>query len=145
MVSIGTGNIKMKSIYKIALLTAGAIALLNKVKGIGVVPGWRKAQKIKIENTKHDRRQKLNDEDKQKMRELRARFGYSYNQLADMFGVSKRLAIFVCNPNIYERAKKMFAERHASGRYDPTKEEWAAIMREHRNYKAGLYFRGEIH
>lgn len=138
----------MKTETKIALIATGVAALCvlrKKQKGIGVVKGYRKAQKIKIENTKYDRRQKLTDEDRAKMRKLREKFGYSYNELADMFGVSKRLAIFVCNPDKYERAKKMSAERHASGRYDPTKEEWAETMRKHRNYKAGLYFQGKIH
>ena len=138
----------MKQSSKIALGVAAGITILLCIRkrniGIGTIPGYRKAQKIRIDNTIYDRRQKLSEEDKKRMRVMREKNGLSYQQLADLFGVSKRLAIFVCNPDIYERVKKMNAERHASGRYDPTKEEWAKTMRDHRNYKAGLYFEGKI-
>lgn len=58
--------------------------------------------------------------------------------------LAKKLIIMVCNPDIAERNRKASIERHREGRYTPTKEEWAATMREHRQYKEKLYKEGKI-
>ena len=104
-----------------------------------------KSEKINIQNTIYDRRQKLSNDQKEYMRWLREEYGYSYQQLADMFGVSKRLAIFICKPETLEKVRAQFIERRKDGRYKPSKEEWAATMRDHRNYKQNLYNSGKIH
>ena len=104
-----------------------------------------KSERINIQNTAYDRRQKMSEDTKQYMRYMREEYGFSYNQLADMFGVSKSLAIFVCNPDKYEKSKQLSRERHATGRYKPTKEQWADTMRDHRRYKQSLYTSGKIH
>lgn len=91
----------------------------------------------------YDRRKKLNDVQRAEILELR-RVGLSYQVIADRYNVSKRLIIFVCNPDIAERNRIASMERHREGRYTPTKDEWAATMREHRAYKKELYEKGLI-
>lgn len=103
-----------------------------------------KSEKIKIAGTKHDRRKKLTDDQKAYIRWLREEEQLSYNQLARQFGVSKRLIIFICKPEIMEKAKERFKQYKKEGRYKPTKEEWAETMREHRRYKEALAKAGEI-
>lgn len=101
------------------------------------------SSKIKIQDTKYDRRRKINDEQRQEILELR-RKGLSYNKIAKRYEVSKSLIIDICNPDIAERKRIANRERHREGRYTPTKEEWAATIREHRNYKHKLYKEGKI-
>ena len=100
-----------------------------------------KSEKIPL--GKYDRRVKLNDAQREEIKELR-KLGLSYRVIADRYDVSKRLIIFVCNPDIAERNRIASMERHREGRYSPTKEEWAATMREHRAYKRKLHKEGKI-
>ena len=102
-----------------------------------------KSEKISISGTEYDRRVKLNDVQKEEIRELR-KLGLSYRVIGDRYGVSKSLIILVCNPDIAERKRIASMERHREGRYVYTKEEWAAIMREHRAYKEKLHKEGKI-
>ena len=102
-----------------------------------------KSEKISIKGTQYDRRKKLNDVQRTKILELR-KLGLSYRVIADRYDVSKRLIIFVCNPDIAERNRIANIERHREGRYKPSKEEWAATMREHRAYKRQLHKEGKI-
>lgn len=97
----------------------------------------------KIPLGKYDRRVKLTDVQREEIKELR-KLGLSYRVIADRYGVSKSLIIMVCNSDIAERKRVASMERHREGRYTPTKEEWAATMREHRAYKEKLYKEGEI-
>lgn len=98
-----------------------------------------KSEHIKIEGTRFDRRRKLSEDQKEYMRWLREEEKLSYQKLADMFGVSKRLAIFVCCPDKEETARRQFKERRKDGRYKTTNEEWAETIREHRRYKQKLF------
>lgn len=91
----------------------------------------------------YDRRVKLNDVQREEIKELR-KLGLSYRVIADRYGVSKSLIILVCNPDIAERKRIASMERHREGRYTYTKEEWAATMREHRQYKQRLHNEGKI-
>ncbi|MBR4983142.1 MAG: hypothetical protein IKY94_11355 [Lachnospiraceae bacterium] len=100
-----------------------------------------KSEKIPL--GKYDRRVKLNDVQREEINELR-KLGLSYQVIADRYEVSKKLIIMVCNPDIAERNRKASMERHREGRYTPTKEEWAATMREHRQYKEKLHKEGKI-
>lgn len=102
------------------------------------------SEKVKIEGTCFDRRQKLSQDQKEYIKWLREEEKMSYQKLADMFNVSKRLMIFICNPDKYEKAKNQFKERKKDGRYNTTKEERAEIMREHRRYKQDLFLNGKI-
>jgi DNA invertase Pin-like site-specific DNA recombinase len=92
--------------------------------------------KIKLPKGK-DRRVKLTDEQRADLIEMRKQ-GLSYSKLGKAFNCSKRLAILICNPEKYEKLKKQSAARHAEGRYKYSKEEWAAVMREHRRYKQSV-------
>lgn len=92
---------------------------------------------------KYDRRVKLNDVQRYEIKELRKQ-GISYAKIAKQYNVSKSLIIMVCNPDIAERKRIASMERHREGRYTPTKEEWAAIIREHRQYKEKLHKEGKI-
>lgn len=103
-----------------------------------------KSSKIKIEGTSFDRIRKLSEDQKEYIRWLREEENLSYQKLADMFSVSKRLVIFVCNPEKYEKCKEQFKQRRKDGRYSVTKEEWAEIIREHRHYKQKLYLENKI-
>lgn len=102
-----------------------------------------KSEKIIIKGTQYDRRKKLNDAQRAEILELR-KLGLSYRVIAERYGVSKSLIILVCNPDIAERQRLAFIERQREGRYTPTKEEWAATMREHRAYKEKLHKEGKI-
>lgn len=101
------------------------------------------SDKIKIQDTKYDRRRKINDEQRQEILELRNK-GLSYNTIARKYEVSKSLIISICNPDIAERKRIASRERHREGRYAYTKEKWAAVIREHRAYKHRLYKEGKI-
>lgn len=103
-----------------------------------------KSEKIKIAGTKHDRRIKLTDDQKTYVRWLRENEQLSYNQLAQQFGVSKRLIIFICKPETLEKARERFKKCKRECRYKPTKEQWAETVREHRRYKEDLHKAGII-
>lgn len=103
-----------------------------------------KSESIKIEGTSYDRRRKLSEDTKEYIRWLREEEKISYQKLADMFKVSKRLIIFVCNPDKERKAKEQFKERRKDGRYLVSKGERAEIMREHRHYKQELYLTNKI-
>jgi hypothetical protein len=98
-----------------------------------------KSEKIKIAGTQYDRRVKLTEDQRNYIRWLRAEEQLSYNKLAQMFNVSKRLIIFVCRPETMEKCRERFKQLKKEGRYKASKEEWAETMREHRNYKQNLY------
>jgi len=101
------------------------------------------SEKIKIEGTKHDRRIKLTDQDKEYIRFLREEEGTSYQKLADQFGVSKRSIIFIIKPETLEACKKARAKRGGSKIYYD-KETNTETQREHRQYKQKLFIKGEI-
>lgn len=103
-----------------------------------------KSENIKIEGTSYDRRRKLSEDTKEYIRWLREEEQISYRKLAGMFKVSKRLIIFVCNPDKEQKAKEQFKERRKEGRYKVSKEEWKETMREHRHYKQELYLSNKI-
>lgn len=97
----------------------------------------------KIPLGKYDRRIKLTDVQRDEIKQLR-KLGLSYRIIAERYGVSKSLVILVLNPDIAERKRIASMERHREGRYKPTKEKWAATMREHRAYKHQLHKEGKI-
>ena len=91
-----------------------------------------------------DRRVRLSEEQKDEIRHKYETGMYSQRQLANEYGVSRRLIVFVIHPDRYERAKKITAQHHKEGRYDVSKEEHAQIIREHRRYKQSLYTAGKL-
>jgi len=92
-----------------------------------------------------DRRVKITDEDKEQMRYLH-KSNMPIREIARQFeGVCSRRTIqLVIFPERLEVAKKQFAERSKDGRYRPSKEKWAGIMREHRAYKHKLHLENKI-
>ena len=100
-----------------------------------------KSETIKLTPTQ-DRRRKLTDEQKEEIKRLYETGLIGQRQLAKQFGVSRSLIQIIVNPNIAE-AKKQRIKDHWRD-YRPTKEEWAATMREHRHYKQELYVKGEL-
>jgi len=102
------------------------------------------SEKIPIAGTQYDRRRKLTEDQKQYIKWLREEEQMSYNQLAKMFNVSKRLIIFICRPETKIKNEEQLKQRKSEGRYKYTKEEWAATLREHRRYKQQLKIEGKI-
>lgn len=47
---------------------------------------------------------------------MRSQYGTSYKMLAEMFGVSKRMIMFVCNPEQYEKAKERLKSNKRLGK-----------------------------
>lgn len=103
-----------------------------------------KSERIKIEGTVYDRRRKLTEVQKEEIRLLRRQTGLSYNKIAERYGVSKRMIMFVVDPEKYAVAREQFKERQREGRYQVSREERASIVREHRRYKQGLHKEGKI-
>lgn len=90
----------------------------------------------------YDRRRKLTDEQYEEIRRKYATGDYSYNGLAKEYGVSKRLIIFIVNP---ESKRKNDERIKAHWRdYQDDKERHKEVMREHRAYKRKLLDEGKI-
>ena len=100
-----------------------------------------KSETIKLAPTQ-DRRRKLTDEQKEEIKRLYETGLIGQRPLAKQFGVSRGLIQTIVNPEIAEAKKKRIKEHWRD--YRPTKEEWAATMREHRHYKQELYVKGEL-
>lgn len=89
------------------------------------------SEKIKIAGTKYDRRRKLSDDQVKAIKLLKDE-GYSYRQLAAMFGCSKWSIQNIINPQVRKAAKKR------------PKEYWAKKKREYRQRKQALFKSGKI-
>lgn len=102
-----------------------------------------KCENIRIEGTQYDRRRRLTDDEKERIRQLREADGTPYYKLAQAFGVSKSLVIYICRPDILERQRANYKERRKDGRYyHPEKHK--VFIPEHRRYKKRLYDKGLI-
>lgn len=84
----------------------------------------------------YDKRVKLDDNDKEKIRLLRAKdpITWSYNGLAIEFGISKSLAILICRPDLAEKKRAQYKERRKDGRYYD-RDKRRLYMRRHRAWK----------
>ncbi len=94
--------------------------------------------KEKLIPLEHDRRVKLNDTQRQEIRELYSSGSYSQRGLAKLYGVSRRLIVFILDPSKHEAnvaRKKELLETKSY--YDKDKN--AAYMLSHRQYKQKLY------
>lgn len=100
-------------------------------------------EKIKL-SKEQDRRIKLTDKQRIEIKEKYATGFYSQRQLSSEYHVSRRLISFVLDENKAKIAAEQLKERKSDGRYKPTKEDRAAIMREHRRYKQTLYVAGTL-
>ena len=102
-----------------------------------------KSEKIKL-SKEQDRRIKLTDKQRIEIKEKYATGFYSQRKLAAEYNVSRRLITFVLDEEKAKKAAEQLKERRADGRYKPSKEEWAATIREHRAYKQSLYVKGKL-
>ena len=100
-----------------------------------------KSEKMKLPR-ELDRRVKLTEEQRQQIREEYATGATSLIALANKYEVSKRTIQFTLYPERYTKAREQFKERRKDGRYKGTKEQWAKIQKEHRQYKQELYKQG---
>lgn len=91
-----------------------------------------KTEKMKLP-PELDRRRKLNDEQKEEIKHKYATGLYSLNGLAKEYGVSKKLILITVNPESKRKSDERIKEHWRD--YRPNKEEWNAIVREHRAYK----------
>lgn len=104
---------------------------------------YLRAQKIKMSGMQ-DRRRKLTEEDKQKIREMYKGGNIGCRPLARMFGVSRSLIRIIVIPEVAEKIRARFKEhwREYYKRYG--KNYHAASMRKTRNYKYSLYREGKL-
>lgn len=86
---------------------------------------------------------KLSPEDREEIKRIRRDEGVSYQKIANAFGVSKRLVIFICNPEIEKRAKERLKDAKRNGKYYYREKNTAAV-RETRRYKHKLYLNGKL-
>lgn len=90
-----------------------------------------------------DKRVKLTDDDRARIKQLHQSGDWSQRALAAEFGVSRRLIQFIVYPEKLEAAKQAYAERRKDGRYyDP--DAHTKAMRTHRAHKHQLYLNGEL-
>ena len=81
-----------------------------------------KSEKIKIEGTEFDRRKKLTEADREKIKKLHAE-GEGIRALGRMFNVDKRLIQFILFPERHEKNLKDRKERGGSKIYCGRKRE----------------------
>ena len=103
----------------------------------------RKSDSVAIKNKSLDPRVKLTDEERIEIADTYKSGGTSYNKLAAEYGVSKRLIMFIVNPDKYEVTKKQFAEIQKDGRYYD-REKHNKAVKKHRDYKKELFKEGKI-
>lgn len=101
-----------------------------------------KSEKIPLP-PQYDRRRKLTEDDKFEIVRLRKEHNLSQRTLARMFGVSRRLIIFIIDPEKHERAKAQYKERRQDGRYYD-RETHRKTIKNYREYKHKLYLDGKI-
>lgn len=90
-----------------------------------------KSERITIAGTKHDKRRKLSNDQIRAIKLLKVD-GYSYRQLAAMFGCSKWTIQNIIHPQIRKPSKKL-----------PTAY-WTEKKREYRQRKQALFKSGQI-
>lgn len=103
----------------------------------------RISDNVAINNEKLDRRVKITAEDKELVKWLREEEQISYQKLANRFGVSKRLIIFICKPETKIKDLENRAKRGGSKIYYD-RETHSACIKEHRDYKKQLFAQGLI-
>jgi len=99
-----------------------------------------KCEKLKLKH-EQNRRVKLTVEQRQEILSLKG--AVSQRQLANDYGVDRRTISFIHSPEALEENKKRRAERGGSKIYYD-KEKNTKAVRETRQYKQGLYLKGEL-
>ena len=101
------------------------------------------SEKVKIENTKFDRRKKLTKDDEEQIRKLYSTGDHSQRDLAAQFKVSRRLITFVIDPAKREANYQVRVAKGGSKQYYD-KEKHTKSVREHRRYKQKLLLEGKV-
>ncbi|MBP9717076.1 MAG: hypothetical protein KBD51_04010 [Candidatus Levybacteria bacterium] len=98
-----------------------------------------KADKIKVNEISKDldRRRKLTDADKLKIKSLHGS-GHAIRQIAKIFEVNKRLIQFILFPERQLLNLEHRKDRGGSKQYYD-KDKWRVTMQEHRDYKRKIY------
>lgn len=99
-----------------------------------------KSEKIKIAGTKHDKRIKLSEADKEEIKEL---VGMPIRAIARLYGVDKRLIQFILYPERLVKNKLDRANRGGSATYYD-RDKNRDYVKKHRHHKQELYLKGEI-
>lgn len=86
----------------------------------------------------HDRRRKLTAEQREEIKRL-YKEGGTFRGLGRAFGVDKGTIKMVVDDSHYKHMLETAKKRRADGRYKPTREEWAAIQRDHRRHMQSVY------
>lgn len=86
---------------------------------------------------------KLSEDERDEIRLIRRLHNHSYNELARAYNVSKRLIIFICNPDTETKCRQRRRELGADGRYYDRQKHNESIKRL-RKYKNELYKEGVI-
>lgn len=102
----------------------------------------RKLEQMKV-GRKYDRRIKMDADDIAEAIKLRREDPdtWSYQKLANRYGVSKRLIIFRIKP---ETLEKVLERRRERGGYRTETKKQTQYMRSHRQYKRQLHNEGKI-
>lgn len=62
-------------------------------------------------------------------------YEFGYKQVAEKYGISKRTAQFIIDPERRKTCAEQFKQRRKDGRYKPKKDQWRKTIAEHRAYK----------
>lgn len=90
-----------------------------------------------------DRRRKLTDEQVEDIKKLYVPNVVSAAQLARMFNVSKKTILLIVSKQV-KGTQQQYNKEHWRERRTYTKDEWASVMREHRQYKHKLLVEGKL-
>lgn len=103
-----------------------------------------KSEQIKIANTKHDKRIKLDDDDKEKILKQYEK-GQSIRSLSREFQVDRNVIKIIVDPEFAKSFKEANIKRQEKYRDEKRyKDKRNKYMRTHRKHKQELYIKGEI-
>ena len=100
-----------------------------------------KSDKIKLKGLQ-DRRKRLTDEQREKIKELYGTGFYSLNGLAKKYNVSKKTILLIVNQESADKAKQYRKEHWRE--WQRTGEEWNETIKKTRKYKHELYKEGKL-
>jgi len=100
------------------------------------MPYWFETKKIKLPR-KYDRRIKLTNDDKTRIKKLYKSGNYSKRGLARKFNVDPQTIRYILHPERKEKARLQYKERRKDGRYY-NKEKHTMAMGKTRKYKSKI-------
>ena len=102
-----------------------------------------KSEKIKIEFTKDDKRIKLTDEQREKIKKDYSTGLISQRDLAKKYKVDKKTIYNILHPDKYQETLERYKEENHSKQYYQ-KEKQREYIKTYRHHKQELYVKGEI-